>query len=128
MRYKLIEWGVYGDTLENILVDLIAEKFLDEERFARSYAGGKFRIKKWGRQRIQQELKRRQISAYCLRKAMEEIPDDDYWNTLTDVLTKYLDTLRESDPYKRKQKTISHGVRRGYEIPLILEVWNSLET
>ncbi len=127
MRYKLIEWGIYGDDLENILVALIEDKFLDEERFARSYAGGKFRIKKWGRQRIRRELMRRKISAYCLRMAMEEIPEANYRATLHDVLTKYLATRSESDPYQRKQKAIAYAVSRGYELELAYEVWPEVE-
>ncbi len=81
VRSKLLDLGIYGDELEEIIAELITDNFLNEERFARSYARGKFNIKKWGRHRIKQELKRRQITDYCLRKAMEEIEETDYLNT-----------------------------------------------
>ena len=73
VRSKLLDLGIYGDDLENVMVELIEENFLNEERFARSYARGKFRIKKWGKVRILRELKQRQISAYCIRKGMEKL-------------------------------------------------------
>ena len=65
VRTKLIDLGVFGDTLEEIITDLIKDNFLNEERFARSYARGKFRMRKWGRIKIRQELKLRKISDYC---------------------------------------------------------------
>ena len=88
VRSKLLDLGIYGDDLEEIISDLISENFLNEERYARSYARGKFRIKRWGRMRIQQELKQRKISAYCLRKAMEEIEEEEYEQTLRTILEK----------------------------------------
>ena len=77
VRTRLLDMGVYADWLEEIIVQLIEENFLNEERFARSFARGKFRIKQWGRNRIRQELKKRNISAYCIRMAMEEIEEQD---------------------------------------------------
>ena len=89
VRSKLIEYGVYGDALENIIADLIADNYLNEERFARAFAGGKFRIKHWGRIKIVQELKARKISDYSVRKALEsEINDEDYRAPLLEVLNK----------------------------------------
>ena len=127
VRSKLIEWGVYGDKLEEIMVELIQDRFLDEERFARSYARGKFRLKKWGRVRIEQELKKRQISDYCRRKAMEEIEEEVYLETLQEILHKRWQSLSDDNLYQRKQKTIQYVVRRGYEMGLVLELWPKLD-
>ena len=93
VRSKLLDLGIYGEDLEEIIVQLISDNFLNEERFARSYARGKFRIKRWGRNRIWQELQKRQISDYCLRKAMEEIDEAEYQKTLWELLEK------KSGPY-----------------------------
>src|ERR1017187_9401155 len=78
MRDKLYSWGLYPDAVENIIAGLITGNYLNEERFAKSYAGGKFRIKKWGRIKIKIELKKRKISEYCIKRAMEEINNRDY--------------------------------------------------
>ena len=97
VRTKLLNLGIYGDDLEEIMADLISENFLNEERYARSFARGKFRMKKWGRNRIRQELKMRNISAYCLRKAMTEIEEEDYLKTLKEVISKKDSLLKEGD-------------------------------
>lgn len=127
MRSKLLEWGVYGDRLEQILADLISERFLDEERFARSFARGRFRIKQWGRQRITSELKQRQVSAYCIRKAMTEIPEEEYLPALRDLLQNYLAASREEDAYQRRQKAAAYAMRRGWESAHIWEILRELE-
>lgn len=121
VRSKLFEIGMYGDDLENIIVKLIEEKFLDEQRFATAYAGGKFRLKKWGRIRIQRELKMRQISAYCLKKAMDEITDEDYMETLDALLEKKNRVLRENNIWKRRKKLADYVISKGYESYLVWE-------
>lgn len=119
VRTKLLDLGIYGDDLEEIISDLISDNFLNEERYARSYARGKFRIKKWGRTRIQRELKLRNISAYCLRKAMEEIEEEEYEQTLRAVLEKKERLLRESDFYKKRYKLVQYAMQRGFESALV---------
>ncbi len=127
VRGKLLDLGIYGDDLEEIIVDLIQENFLNEERYARSFARGKFRIKKWGRNRIRQELKMRNISSYCLRKAMTEIEDGEYWDTLMAVLQKKDSQLKEDDSYKRKNKLALYGISRGFESKIVWEAIHEME-
>lgn len=122
VRYKLIQLKVYGDDLEQVMAELISENFLDEERFARSYARGKFSFKKWGRMKIRGELKKRAISDYCLRKAMEEIDHDDYEKTLAGVLEKKLALIKAENPYERKQKLVNYAIGRGYEADLVWRI------
>jgi len=124
VRTKLMEVGVYGDDLENIIVELIRENFLNEERFARSYARGKFRIKKWGRVRIKMELRKRKISAYCIKKAMAELEDYDYDEALVTLLEKKNRTIREKDIWKRRNKLGRHAIRHGFEAGL---VWHTVK-
>ncbi|MBK8342084.1 MAG: RecX family transcriptional regulator [Bacteroidetes bacterium] len=82
VRTKLLSLKIYGEGLEAIINKLIEDDFLNEERFAKAYAGGKFRMKKWGRGKIVQGLKLRKISDYCIKKAMLEIDESDYQKTL----------------------------------------------
>lgn len=127
VRSKLLDLGVYGDTLEEIMSELIIEKFLDEERFARSYARGKFNLKKWGRQRIIRELKMRKISPYCIKKAMTEIEQEDYVKALIDILEKKIKQYSAKDnEYIAKQKTAKYAHSRGYEIGLVWELLREL--
>ena len=122
VRTKLISLGIYGDDLEEVIVELISDNFLNEERFARSYARGKFRMKRWGKIRIRRELKFRGISAYCLKKAMEEIDDTEYTNTIFTLFEKKDRTLREKDFYKRQTKIGQYVIGRGFESFLVWEL------
>ena len=126
VRTKLLDLNIYGDDLEEIMAELIQEKFLDEERFARSYARGKFRIKKWGRTRIKRELKIRDISAYCTKKAMSEIKEKEYRKTLADILKKKNKLLKEPSEFTRKNKLAKYAVGRGFEYELVWEVVNGM--
>ena len=121
-RDKLYEYGLWPEAVESIIADLISQGFLNEERFAKAFAGGKFRIKKWGRVKIKIELKRRKISDYCIRKAMEEINEDEYIKTLADVLEKKSRMISEKNPIKRKYKLLQFAYSRGFEQDLVLDV------
>jgi regulatory protein len=126
VRSKLIECGVYGDALESIIADLISENFLNEERFAKAFAGGKFRIKHWGKIKIIQELKSKKISEYCIRKAFEsEINDSDYKATLLEVLNKKSNLLSENEKFKKNQKLALYAMGRGFEPELVWDCLNN---
>ena len=127
VRSKLLDMGIYSDWREEIIVQLIEENFLNEERFARSFARGKFRIKQWGRNRIRQELKKRKISDYCVRKAMEEIEEADYRSTLETALVKKNISLDEEDAYQRKAKLARYAVSRGFESELAWQLINDMD-
>jgi len=129
VRYKLINYKVFGSQLEDIMSDLVRENFLNEERFARAYVRGKHRIKKWGRNKILNELRRRQISEYCMKKGMAEIVEEDYQKILNELLTKYI-TVRSSR-YKTKElhfKAFSYAMNKGYEVALIKKTLEKLSS
>ena len=125
VRSKLLDLGVYGDTLEQIMAELITDNFLNEERFARSYARGKFNIKRWGRIRITQELKKRKITDYCIRKAMEEIEEGDYQKTLHQLIEKKASQMEDPFSFQNKAKIAAFLIRRGFESKL---VWEAIKT
>ena len=122
MRDKLYEWGLHSDAVENIIVNLITDNFLNEERFAKTYAGGKFRIKKWGRIKIKIELKKRRISEYCIKKAMEEISDKDYTQTLKQVIAKKSSEIKGGKLQVRNYKIAKYAASRGFEQDLIWDI------
>jgi len=126
VRTKLLNIKVYGDELEEVMATLITEDYLNEERYARSYARGKFRMKRWGKRKILQHLKFKKISAYCIKKAMTEIDDDEYRNTLETLLSKYIEKQSEANPFLLYQKAQKHGISKGYENALIKEVLQDL--
>lgn len=122
VRYKLIDLGVYGQTLEQIIVELIDGNFLNEERFARSFARGKFRMKQWGKTRIIRELKARDITDYCIRKALEEIDPEDYLAVLRNVIKKRKEKISADDnEFVMKSKLSQYAISRGFEPELVWE-------
>jgi len=114
VRTKLIQLQVYGDDLEEVMSHLISEDFLNEERFARSFARGKFRMKRWGRIKIKIELKKRYVSDYCIRKGMEEIDEVAYDETIQYLIKKHKLFSKNIGPLNRKK--ISESLyRKGFE-------------
>ncbi|GAB2785171.1 regulatory protein RecX [Rhabdobacter roseus] len=128
VRQRLQKWGVWGDEAEEIIAELISQNYLSEERFARTFAGGKFRIKQWGRHKIKQELSRRGLTDYTIRQGMSEISDAAYEASLEELLQKKLSTLQrtETDPLKRKQKLIRFALGKGYESELVWRLTEKL--
>lgn len=124
VRDKLYEYGLNQREVEEMLVHLSKEKFIDEERYAKAYSGGKFRIKKWGKNKILQNLKFDGLSDYNIRKAMTEINETDYKETLEILLRKKLPTIKENNPYIKKQKLARFAIGKGYEPDL---VWSMIE-
>ena len=128
VRNKILQYEIYGDDLEFIIAELIQEKFLDEERFARSYARGKFRMKKWGRNRIKMELQQREVSEYCIKKAMDEIEEEEYSEVLKEILLQNIKKNQSLGRVLAVDKAIKYAVKRGYESQRIfkeLDVINS---
>lgn len=126
VREKLSDLGVWGDDAGEIMVELIADKFLDEERFARSFVRGKHRFKKWGRIKIKQELRKKDITGYCLKMGFKEIEEEEYLETLTILLEKKKRLTRAKNDYELKIKLAKYAMTKGYESHLVWEVVNDL--
>lgn len=127
VRDKLYSWGLHEVQVENVIADLIASNFINEERFAKAYAGGKFRIKKWGRVKISIELKRRKISSYCIKKGLAEIEEEEYIKTLQKVAEIKIKATKERDSKKKKYKVMNYLLSRGFENDLVVEVVGTKE-
>ena len=123
---KLREMRMIPAACEQIIIKLMQENFLNEERFARSFARGKFRIKKWGKNKIKQELKLRQISTPLIKIALTEIDETEYYTSLQYLAEKKLPLIKEKDKIKKKNKLIAFLLQKGYEPNLVYEVSNNL--
>lgn len=127
VRYKLLSLKIYGDELEELIADLIAENYLNEERYAQSFSRGKFRIKKWGRNKIKQHLQMKKVSSYCIKKGMEEIDEEEYMISLRQIIELNLVKNSELPVLIKKDKAIKYAAGRGYEAVLIFEIIKDLE-
>ena len=124
---KLYEMRMIPEACELILLHLMEHDFLNEERFARSFARGKFRIKQWGRQRIIRELKQRDISAYNIKAGLSEIDAEAYEKTFAEISRKRYLNVRESDVFKKRKKVADFLLRKGFESHKVYEVLKDLE-
>jgi regulatory protein len=116
VREKLYDLGVWKKEHDQIISTLIEENYLNEERFALAYAGGKFRIKKWGRVRIRYSLQQKQVSEYSIKKALKSIPEEAYFETAQVLAEEKYNDLKGEQYLIRKKKTIDHLVAKGYEL------------
>ena len=123
---KLRKMNMIPAAQEQIIIQLMQDDFLNEERFARSFVRGKFRIKKWGKIKIKQELKFREISAPVIKNALTEIDQQKYNSTLYELAEKKLRLLKEPDNFKKKRKLADFLLRKGYESNLVYEATNEL--
>lgn len=128
VKEKLYSFGLRKTDVEQVLTQLIDEDYLNEERFAIQFAGGKFRMKQWGRIKIKYELKQKGVSEYCIKKALKEIDEETYEQTLQHLYEQKLKTLRsESNHFIRKRKLQDYLLQKGYEPQLIQQFINHKE-
>lgn len=123
VRNKLYENGARKDEVEEILIELISNKTIDEERYARNFARGKFRIKNWGKRKIVYELKQDQISEYCIKKGLSEIDEDEYLQTLERLtIMKMPEIKKDKNLFTRRAKLQRYLSQKGYEHELVAEM------
>ena len=115
VQQKLWDLGVSRGEHDEIISTLIEENYLNEERFAIAFAGGKFRMKEWGRKKIYYALKEKKVSEYNIKKAMKEIDDETYEKTLAALAEKKYASLKGEQYLVRKKKTMDYLIQKGYE-------------
>ncbi|WP_431125122.1 regulatory protein RecX [Flagellimonas flava] len=118
---KLKGMRMIPQAIDTIMAHLIQENYLNEERFAKSFARGKFNIKKWGKNRIVNELKTRQISRFNIKSALKEIDEEDYRVALDELAKKRWEQVQEPNIQKKKKKTADYLLYRGWESHLVYE-------
>jgi len=122
VKSKLIELSIYGHDLEEVISQMIAEDFLNEERYARSYVRGKFNMKQWGRNKIIHNLKIKGVSEYCIRKGLSEINEEQYKIIFRQAFEKKEKELSsEKNIWIKKKKILNYLLQKGFENQLIYE-------
>lgn len=127
VRDKLYSFGLSKSEVEEIISELITENYLNEERFAIQYAGGKFRMKQWGKNKIKQSLKFKQVSEYCIKKALKAIDEKEYEKTFQKLTEQKLKTLKsEKNIFIKKRKLQDFLLMKGFESNKISAVVSNL--
>ena len=124
---KLKDWAVQKKLIPSIIARLQKEDYINEERFAKVYAGGKFRINKWGRQKIEFELKLKGIPDSMIQKGIEEIEEEDYQRVLRDLIRKKRNEIIPEKDLNIREKIITFANGKGYEMELILAVLKEMK-
>ena len=122
VRDKLYSFGLHRNDVDSLISQLIEENYLNEQRFAIQFAGGRFRMKQWGRVKIRYTLKAKQVSEYCIKKALEQIDDDQYCKLLHELAGKKWETLKsEKNKFIKKRKLQDFLLLKGFEPDLVRE-------
>ena len=127
VRQKLKEMKMIPEAIDVIIVHLLEHNFLNEERFAKTFVRGKFKIKKWGRYRLTSELKQKGINKVNINQALKEISETDYNEVFHALAEKRWNSLKETNILKKKRQFIDYLAYRGWESHLIFEKLNDLE-
>jgi len=126
VRSKLFSYGLDPDEVDELIIQLSAEKLLDEERYAKAYVRGKYSLKRWGRRKIMQGLKASRISDYCIKQGLKEIDPAVYEENLVYLLEKKNRTEKERNPMLRNQKLSYYLMSKGYENDLVQDAIKQL--
>lgn len=124
VRDKLYGYGLHRKDVESIIAELITSGYLKEERFALAFAGGKFRMKNWGRIKIKMALRQKNISEPLVRQALKSIDDREYEKALKKILEKKFQEIEEPNPRKKNYKVAQYAISRGFEPELVWEILN----
>lgn len=122
VKYKLQSYGLSSDEVDEIISRLITDNFVNEERFAKAFAGGKFRMKKWGRNKIEHELESLGLTKNCIARGLKEIDSSDYNKTLRILLKKKAEELSEENLFAKRNKVARFAISKGYEPELVWEM------
>lgn len=119
VKNKLYGYGLFSSEVNELVSYLITEGFLSEERFARAFAGGKFRMKKWGRIKIVRELERHNLTANCIRLGLKEIEDGDYQQTLSAIIQRKAEQSADANLFIKRDKIARYTIQKGFEPELV---------
>lgn len=122
VKNKLYEFGLATSDVDLIITDLITDGFLNEERYAKAFAGGKFRMKHWGRLRIIRELEAKGLTGNCIKSGLIEIDESDYRKTLVTLIEKKSAMIDEENPFVLRDKLSRFAIQKGFEPDLVWEV------
>ena len=126
IRKKLEKWDIQPEQSEKILAELVKEQFIDESRFASFYVRDKFRFNRWGRQKIRWQLKQKEISDDDVNSALNQIDENDYRQTLKNLMKEKLRQVKDREPFKQKAALIRNAVSKGYEYEEIIPIVEQL--
>jgi recX family len=119
---KLRKWGVDGDDIDNIIDKLKSDDFVNDERYCKAYINDRFRLNHWGKVKIRYELGKRDVDRQYIDAALADIDDDEYTEVLRKLIDDKLRTIKDTDVYSAKVKTLGYALRRGFESDIVSKI------
>lgn len=126
VEQKLYTYGLYSEQVQELMAWLITENYLNEERFAIAYAGGKFRVKKWGKIKIKQNLVFKKVSDYSIEKALLQISDADYEVVIEDLIRAKWKIAKAKNIYELRNKIAKSVIIKGFEPEKVWELTRTI--
>ncbi len=126
LRDKLYTYGLFSEEVEEVIAFMITNNFINEERYAKAYAGGKFRVNHWGKTKILYHLKQKGLSSYCIKEALKEIQYADYVEKIDFLIMRKKRHYEDTNEYLWKSKLANHLISKGFESKLVWERINDL--
>lgn len=119
VKNKLYDLGLGTTDVDEMISHLITEGYLNEERFARAFAGGKFRLKNWGKIKIVRALESKGLTQNCIKAGLSEIANEDYLNTIESLLIRKSSTLDEPDLFAKRERIANYLIQKGFEPDMV---------
>lgn len=126
VREKLLIWGGTSEETDEIIAYLIEERYIDNQRYANSYAKDKFRFNHWGKYKISMMLRSKDIESETIEEALDQIDEEEYLEKLQQILRDKLRSLKYSSEYEKKGKLFKFAQSRGFESSAISKVIDSI--
>jgi regulatory protein len=126
VTHKLRSWNITQKNIDKIIESLRKDNYLNEERYAKLFAGGKFRINHWGKNKIIYELTKKQVPELIIQIGLQEIGDEEYYSTLLDLLKKKKREIKDKDPFIIKKKLLNYAVQKGYHYSIAMQAANEI--
>jgi regulatory protein len=127
IRNKLLNWGVEADDSERILGILAEENFINESRYAAAFVRDKFKYNKWGKVKIESQLRYKKLPADVIRSALDLIDNEQYTKFMRDLIEGHRRTIKAKNQYDLKAKLLRYGLSKGFESTLLYDLLNDLE-
>lgn len=127
LRRKLYNWHIAAEDADDIIESLRRRRFVDDARFAAAFVNDKYRFNHWGRIKIRYELRAKGVSQDIIDEAFTEIDEEIYMEALREFLINKNKTVREDEPYMRRQRLFRAGIARGYEPDVVSKIVKNIE-
>ena len=127
MKEKMTRWGIDEDAQQRVVEYLVANRYVDDRRYARSFVNDKLKYNKWGPRKIEQSLWMKHIDESIQREALDDVDNEEYISVLRPLLTSKRKTTKAETDYEMNQKLLRFAIGRGFTFEQVKEVIDDVD-